>query len=482
MTAFIRCALALCAFARPSLAEVPLLPFRPPAVPLIVQSPFISFWAVSDSLSTADTESWSGAPSRLTGLLRVDGAPFRFLGASPLAPPASQPAHARVTATRTRVSLFAGGVALNVTFMSPRVLDPAGDVSLLTQPASFIDFAVASTDGRPHAVGLYLDADATLCTNQSSTTTPVTWARVGALAPLVAVRFGAETQRPLDRDTCGQSVPLTASQTITWGWAYLVSDAGAASFVGPTADARAAFVANGTLPADAAPPRVVGDGAPGAALSWSIAVAGAGEAASARATFFFDEILAASYYDGVPRWGGNPAAATLAPLWRRDLPFNDSVGVPSAAITAAHTGADDAVARADEFDAAMFATVSAAGGESLATFASLVYRQIVGAFTLAHHEARNETWAFFKELGSGGDFSTTDVLYPSSPIFAALAPSFLKAALLPLMVASANTSTCDEPYFKHDLGKFPIADSTSAGEAMPLEYVVSRAARRTRAT
>lgn len=462
-------AVAAASFAS-SLSVPDLLPYRPPAVPLIVQSPFVSFWSTTDALSASETENWSGAPSRFSGLIRVDGAPFRYLGASPLAPPASQPAFARVTATRTRVTFSAGGVTVNVTFTSPRVLDAAGDVSLLTQPASFVDFSLASSDGRAHEVDLYWDADATMCTNQSSTTTPVTWERVAAVAPLVSVRFGAVSQRPLDPATCGQSVPLTASQTITWGWAYLVSDAGAKSFAGPTAAARASFVANGTLPPDdAAPPRAVGDGAPGAALAWNFSLSASGAAEAVCATFFFDEILAASYYDGVPKWAGNRAASTLAPLWRRDLPFNDTVGVPAAALTSAHTGAADSIARADAFDAGVFEQLEVAGGESLATFGSLVYRQVLGAFTLSHHGTRNETWALFKELGSGGDFSTVDVLYPGSPIFAALAPAFLRAALLPLLVASANTSTCPEPYVKHDLGKFPIADSTSAGEAMPLE-------------
>ena len=467
----------------------PLLPFRPPAVPLFVTSPFASFWSAADALAAADTENWSGAPARLSGLLRVDGAAFRWLGGAPAALPAApQLGFAAVSATRTRASFAVGGVALNVSFSSPRVLDDAdrdAGLALFASPASFVDIALASLDGAAHAVELYFDADATLLTNESSDTTPVTWARVNldgeaaavsAAPSLLALRFGADAQRPLDPVVCGQSVPLTGSQTIVWGYAYLVtyganaSGAAASSgFVGRTETSRASFAASGALPpTDDAPPLSVGDGAPGAALAWSVSLSAAAPA-SVRATFFFDEILAASYYADVPAWAGHPAAGTFAPLWRRDLPFNDTVGVPAAAIAAAHAGAAASIARADAFDAELFSQLAASGGEALATFGSLVYRQVVGAFAPVWHVARGEIFAFFKEMGSGGDFSTTDVIYPASPIFAARAPALLRAILLPLMIASGNESTTKESYFKHDLGKFPIANSIGAGEAMPLE-------------
>ena len=467
--------LALAVLALPfAVALPPLLPFRPPAVPLIVQSPFVSIWSASDALTDADTELWSGAPARISGLLRVDGVAYRWLGASPLAPPATQSGFAAVTATRTRVSLSAGGVGIAVTFTSPRVLDDS-NVTLLATPASYIEWQLSSTDDTAHAVELYFDADASLLTNQSSSTTPVTWSRVDAGTGNVAVRFGAAAQWPLNPVVCGQSVPLTASQTIVWGWAYLVAaESGGgvttASVLGSTAAARASFASNGSLPADdPAPPRTVGDGAPGAALAWSLTLPASSAAMRVRATFFFDEILAASYYAGIKNWAGHPAAGVFAPAWRKDLPFNDTVGVPSDAIAAAHGSADDAAARADAFDASVFATLATSGSASLATWGSLVYRQVVGAFAPIWHAGRGELWLMFKEMGSGGDFSTVDVLYPASPIFAALAPGMLRAALLPGMVASGNASTCSEPYVKHDLGKFPLATSTSAGEAMPLE-------------
>ncbi|CAD7940739.1 unnamed protein product [Amoebophrya sp. A25] len=54
--------------------------FRPPAVPLLVQDPYISVWSTSDTLSASQTQHWNGDPVPLVGALVVDGVCHRFLG------------------------------------------------------------------------------------------------------------------------------------------------------------------------------------------------------------------------------------------------------------------------------------------------------------------------------------------------------------------------------------------------------------------
>jgi hypothetical protein len=56
---------------------------RAPAYPLTVNHPFFSIWSPSDQLH----QSWpsngpNGAIQALTGLIRVDGATYRFMGAA----------------------------------------------------------------------------------------------------------------------------------------------------------------------------------------------------------------------------------------------------------------------------------------------------------------------------------------------------------------------------------------------------------------
>ena len=43
------------------------------------------------------------------------------------------------------------------------------------------------------------------------------------------------------------------------------------------------------------------------------------------------------------------------------------------------------------------------------------------------HPARGELWLFLKEIASGGDFSTVDVIYPASPLLLVHAPALLRA-------------------------------------------------------
>lgn len=138
----------------------PLPGFRPPAVPLFVQSPEISLWSRGDNLNDVDVSHWTGASVDMFAAVRVDGAPYLLLGNPSPAwhagglQTATQLAPAAVWATQTKAAFTAGAVSLNLTFTTPLLTE---NWDLLSRPASYVTMDVASADGAEHAVELYFD-------------------------------------------------------------------------------------------------------------------------------------------------------------------------------------------------------------------------------------------------------------------------------------------------------------------------------------
>ena len=93
-----------------------------------------------------------------TGIIRVDGVPYTWMGAPANAGALVTQTGFEYTSTKSIFTMNAGGlVELNVTFLSPIYPKDQRRQSLVF---SYLDVVVQSLDGKPHDVQLYSDISA----------------------------------------------------------------------------------------------------------------------------------------------------------------------------------------------------------------------------------------------------------------------------------------------------------------------------------
>jgi hypothetical protein len=404
---------------------------RPPAVPLVAHDPYFSIWSMADRLTDVNTRHWTGLDQPLTGLVRIDAATYRFMGADPRQVPAMPQVSLRVTPLHTVYTFEAAGVQLEVTFFTAALPQ---DLAALSRPVDYLTWNISSADGRPHSVSLLLDVSPLVAVNSEDE--EVTWGR-SKLAGIEVLRVGSRDQRVLNRG--GDNL------RIDWGYFYLaVPDQGETTLV--TADnAIASFMASGDLPQsdDMEMPRQPRNGASHLAISLRTEVSAA-KPASRHVLLAFDEQYSIEYL-----------GRKLRPYWRRN-------GQTAAAMLAeAEAQYPRLEERGKRFDEELTSDLEHAGGKSYAELGTLAYRQTLAAHGFAA-DIDDTPLLFPKENFSNGCISTVDVLYPSAPFFLFFNPALLEAQLKPVLEYSA-LPRWRWPFAPHDLGTYPLADGQVYG-------------------
>jgi len=429
-----------------------LVPLRPPCTPLNVVSPYQSTWSCTDALYDDWPRHWNGDTVAMYGAIRVDSSLFRFMGAGSMqGRDASTAVQYSTVVSPTTTSYFfeAGGIALEINFMTPAFgLDD--DIVTSSRPVTHMTFKVASLDKKEHDVQVYYDNSAEGAVMNPNET--VSWSR--RQCELFLMTIGTTEQKPL-----GQR-----SDRINWGqWIVATPKdaAGVHTVMNDAQTCRGAFASGTyfTVEDDLSGPRPASERWPVLSVAWDLGKVS--EVLTERHLMLaYDQVISQHYF-----------GTDMAPLWKNR--WADA----SAMLIAAESTRINDLAAAAAFDKSLVANLTAMGGDKYATLASLAYRQVTGGTQAVWNPIAKEAWVFMKEISSDGDVSTVDVIYPAFPMFQYLYPEYFRRILLPLMVYASNTTgdygievRYNLAWAPHHLGTWPVCDLPPQNqEQMPVE-------------
>lgn len=420
--------------------------FRPPAVPLVAHDPYFSVWSTRDRLGEDWSRHWTGAIQAMCGMARIDGKPFRFMGAAPQGVPEMPQTRVQVLPTRTLYQFEANGVRLGVTFTTPAL---PHDLDLLSRPVTYVTWDAQAVDGKPHQVSVYFDASGEWAVNQPSQ--PVTWSRP-KVEGLDVMRIGTQEQPVLAK--AGDNL------RIDWGHLYVARSSRDAGEEVITSDraAREAFAATGDLPDadDTRHPRPASQDWPVLAATFDFGSVGKATESS-HLLLAYDDLYSIEHMN-----------QKLRPWWRRKGETAEGL------LRNAARDYRDLVRQCASYDRRLMEDLRAAGGEKYAELSALSFRQCLAAHKLAAGVDGTPLY-FSKENFSNGCIATVDVTYPSSPFFLLLNPTLLKGQLIPIL-DYAKTPRWKFPFAPHDLGTYPKANGqvygggeSSEKDQMPVE-------------
>jgi hypothetical protein len=404
----------------PSAPPIALSPFRAPAIPLFVQTPYLNVWLCGDRLADEVPKLWNGQIKGMTGMLKIDGKAYRFLGlpTSPL--PTLRQESVRILPTRTVFEFSHDDLRLTLEFLSPT--DPR-DLRLLSLPVGLLRAEVSSST--PRSVQIYFDITGEWAVGSSDRR--ITWDGLFRIRPSQPRPFH-ETYNYAD-----------------WGDLHWSPVEPALSQYGVFQEVRKAFTDGGSPARDTRYPRAASDDWPVFAHSWDLG--------TVRAAVVRRLVLGHVRRDVVDYFGSACPA-----YWTKF--YSDGAEL----IAAVSAQFDSIRARASAIDAEVLSRASAAGGTPLACLASLAFRQAFAANELALHGDQVYYFSKSMDISSPSAIQSLDVLYPSSTALLAFNPALLKLQLAPLLDA-ARRDDWKESHLMEDLGNYPVASGQSASAA-----------------
>ena len=317
--------------------------------------------------------------------------------------------YADVQAMTTHYGFTCGPVEFSVSFFAPLFLD---DLELVSRPVNYISYKVKSLDGAKHDVKVMLEATPAWAVNAfgNEDTVSDTYSQNG----LVYLKSAAVKQ-----DILGKAGD---DDRINWGAFYMVAS---------EKNTVASVFENGFM-------RFTQD-------------QGKVKASEGRFMIGYDDLYSVQYF------GEN-----LRPYWNR---------TGEQTIESQFELADKQYCtlakKAEDFDCALMAEATEAGGRKYAELCALAYRQAITAHKLV--QAKEGFLMFLsKENNSNGSIGTVDVTYPSFPVFFKYNTELAKA-LMNHIFHYSESGRWTKPFPAHDVGTYPLANGQTYPHDMPVE-------------
>jgi hypothetical protein len=337
----------------------------------------------------------------------------------------------KLTATKTAYQFEAGGVDLNVSFLSPLLMN---DLDILARPVSYVTVQVKSNDGKEHTTQVYVGASTNIAVN-----TPA--------QEVTAKQYNQESLSILRAGTKEQPILQKKGDDlrIDWGYMYVAVPASTASkqYITASRDAVNSFQNN----------RFVSTAGEGKRLVLNTVLSFNKINASPKEQTIllgYDDIYSIQYFK-----------QNLKAWWTEDWKSAEKL------LAAANADYKKIAAQCETFDKQLHEEAAAAGGEDYAQLCEIAYRQSVAAHKLLKGP-KGEILFLSKENYSNGSINTVDITYPSAPLYLLYNPGLLKGMLNGIFYYS-ESGRWKKPFAAHDLGTYPLANGQTYGEDMPVE-------------
>lgn len=376
-----------------------------PSVPLVTNDPYFSIWSPSNCLYESDTQNWTGARQPMSGWAKIDGKSFRFLGQEGPKDTLQQ-CSLDIQAMSTCYGFEGGGIRLGVKFTSPLLLN---DLDMVSRPCTYLDFEVQSLDGREHDVDLFFSMDESHCHAESQPQPMLTASHT--YSGVRTVWMGKKKQSPLNHS--GDGI------TIDWGYLYLAM---------PEEQPGQLYYQNNQR----------------SSLGASLHLQAAAQPQTATLVLGYDDTLSIMYFGKAHKayWARN--GKTMLDVLQE--------AVQQHAVR---------LVQCDVFDQQLARQCHQAGGESYAKIGRLAYRQTIAAHKLIVND-EGQVIFLSKECDSNGCIGTSDVSYPSVPLYLLYQPELVLGMLRPIF-AFANMPVWEFDFAPHDVGRYPYANGQVYG-------------------